>query len=189
MGRILDLLSPVVTARMRGNDHLAVEHPDVIRTGHHGERLSHLGMWHRVVVQIEAHIRRLAHRHLQALIEWIGIPRQGEQTGLFLGKGLPYREPRVTGTQTVVGLPEAPGIGLTVEVGHVDIRARGEEGVAYIANGSLDAPLLISSSHRHRPGLEAVVTGELQQRGMKADGIALAFEHGALQIIVEQDSA
>ena len=41
--------------------------------------------------------------------------------------------------------------------------------------------------HGHGARLEAVVAGELQQRGMKANGIPLAFEHGALQIVVEQD--
>ena len=35
--------------------------------------------------------------------------------------------------------------------------------------------------------LEAVVGGELEQRGMEPDGVAAAFEHDAFHVVVEQD--
>ena len=35
--------------------------------------------------------------------------------------------------------------------------------------------------------LETVMSGEIEQGGMKADGIAPPLEHGALQVVVEQD--
>ena len=48
---------------------------------------------------------------------------------------------------------------------------------------------VVAARHPHRPGLEAVVRGEREQRRVEADGVALAFEHGALEVVVEQHSA
>jgi len=69
--------------------------------------------------------------------------RQGEQTGLLLSKRLPDGKGLVLWTQTLVGLPQTPEIGLTVEVGQIDKGACGEECGAYVANGSLNSPFFI----------------------------------------------
>ena len=37
------------------------------------------------------------------------------------------------------------------------------------------------------PGLEPIVRGEGEQRRMETGGLALAFEHGALRVVVEDD--
>ena len=60
--------------------------------------------------------------------------------------------------------------------------------IADVADGPFHPALLVAAGHRHRPGFEPVVTGQGQQGGMKADRLALTLQHGALQVIVEQDS-
>ena len=87
------------------------------------------------------------------------------------------------------GLALAPEARLGVEVVQVGERARGEEAVAYVADRALDAALLVAARDRHRARLEAVVRGELQQRRVEADRVAHALEHGALEVVVQQDPA
>ena len=72
--------------------------------------------------------------------------------------------------------------------GQVAKGARGEEGVAHIANGPFNAALLIAPCYRHRSRLEPVVCGESEQGRMEADRIAMAFQHSALEIVVQEDA-
>ena len=82
----------------------------------------------------------------------------------------------------------APGLGLRVQIIQVGEGASGEEGLAHVADRALDASLLVATRHRHWARLEAVMACEREQGGMKADGVATALEHGALQIVVEGDA-
>src|SRR6185369_13473270 len=51
----------------------------------------------------------------------------------------------------------------------------------------LDAALLVAPRYGHRPWLEAVVHGECEQQRVEANRMAHALEHGALEIVVEDD--
>ncbi len=79
-------------------------------------------------------------------------------------------------------------LGLGVEVSQVAKLPGGKEAVSYETYSSLDASLLIAPCHRHRARLVAVVGGQIEQRGVKADGVADALGHRRAQIVVEQDS-
>ena len=72
-----------------------------------------------------------------------------------------------------------------VEIGKLSGR---EEIVAHIADGALDAALLVAARHRHRTRVITIMCGERDQGGMKANGVALALQHCALEIVVEQDN-
>ncbi len=63
------------------------------------------------------------------------------------------------------------------------MKERGTE----IADGTLDAPLLVTPTDRCRTRLETVVGGEREHRRMEADRIAAALEHRGFQIVVEAD--
>src|SRR5579864_6112368 len=82
----------------------------------------------------------------------------------------------------------APSLGLNIEVVEIGESAGREEVVAHIADGALDAALLVAARHRHRTRLITIMSGECDQSGMKADGIAVALQHCALEIVVEQDT-
>ena len=56
------------------------------------------------------------------------------------------------------------------------------------ADQSFRESVLIASCDRHRARFETIMSCELEQGGIKANGIALAFEHHALKIIVENGS-
>ena len=60
-----------------------------------------------------------------------------------------------------------------------------EEALANEPDESFNAALLISSRRCDGARLEAVVGGELEQRGMEPDGVATAFEHDAAHVVVE----
>src|SRR6202521_3432641 len=72
-----------------------------------------------------------------------------------------------------------------VEIGELSGR---KEVVAHITDGALDAALLVPACHRHRTRVITIMCGERDQGGMKADGIALALQHCALEIVVEQNT-
>jgi len=59
------------------------------------------------------------------------------------------------------------------------------ERLAHIPYGFLHPALLIAPGDSNGTGLEAIVAREVEQGGMKADGVAVAFQHGTLQIVVE----
>ncbi len=88
----LDLLPPIEAAGMRGDHRLTIENADVIQTGGHGERAGHAGVRDRVVVEVEAHIRRLAGRHGLDLVGRKGIAGQGQQPSLLLEERFAHRQ-------------------------------------------------------------------------------------------------
>lgn len=58
--------------------------------------------------------------------------------------------------------------------------------VADVANGALDAPLLVAPRDGHGAWLEAVVGRQLEEHGVEANRVTAALEDGALEIVVEQ---
>ena len=142
----------------------------------------------RVVVEIEAHVRRLAGRHRLDLVGREGISRQRQQALSLLGECLTDRQRFVLRAAALAGATEHPRIGLRIEVIQIVERAAGEEGIADIADRPLHAPLLVAPRHGHRAGIVMVVAGQSQQRRMEANDVAAAFKHGALEIVVERDT-
>ena len=116
------------------------------------------------------------------------IVRQRQQARRFLGEHLADRAVRFARTAPVGGQAEAPGLGLGIEVVEIGEAAGGEEGVAHVADGALDAALLVAAGDRHRTRLVAVVPGEGEQRRMEADRVAAPFQHRTLEIVVEQNA-
>lgn len=91
MGGILNPLALVVTARMAGQYLLSIDDADPVGICQHGERSPHMAVWHRVVVFIEADVRRLADRDRHLLDDRIGIVRQLHKIGGLLGKNFADR--------------------------------------------------------------------------------------------------
>ena len=90
MRAILDLGALVVAAGMAGKDLGAVDDAHLVRIGEHGERASDLGVGHRVIVEIEPNIGRLADLDGDTLDQRIGVVRQLQQSGRLLGEGLAH---------------------------------------------------------------------------------------------------
>ena len=76
----------------------------------------------------------------------------------------------------------APEKGLTIALFQSAEGTAGPEGLAYIANRSLDPTLLISRAHRAGPGQEMVVTAEFEKSRIKEDGVAAAFKTTLLRL-------
>ena len=116
-----------------------------------------------------------------------GLSGERDEVGAFFCEHLGDGTPAVLGTGALGGAGGAPRVGLVVEVVEVAESARGEEARADEADEPLDAPFLVASRRRDGARLEAVVGGELEQRGMEPDGVAAAFEHDAFHVVVEHD--
>jgi len=81
----------------------------------------------------------------------------------------------------------APGIGLGIQALEIDNLAGGKEVVADVADSPLDPAFFVATSDRDRTWVVMIVGRECKQRGIKADGIAMTFDNGTLEIIVEQN--
>ena len=159
----------------------------VSSAGAHFEGAAHVGVRDRVIVQVEAHVGCLGTRT---------TTRSSQGNGLLATRAAAAAPPRSTRarcgpvlrTRPRRRLPLAPGERLGVEVGDIREAPGGKEALANEADRPLDPALLVAAGHRHRPGLEPIPGGELEQRRMEADGIARALQHGAAKIIVKTDS-
>ena len=156
--------------------------------GQHREQALHLGVRDGIVVEVEAHIGGLAGLHRHALDERIGVVRQCQQFWRLRGKGLADAEGVLSGAAPIRRQATAPGLGLDIEVVEIGKLSGREEVVAHIADGALNAALLVAACHRHRTRVITIMCGERDQGRMKANGVALALQHCALEIVVEQDT-
>ncbi len=182
-----DDLAAVPAARMGGHDALRVEDAHQALAGHHAQGALHLGGRHRVVVEVEAHVGGLAHADRLDLFADKRRRGQAQQMVALALEGLAHAQGGVLRAGAFARVCHAPGGGLGVEVVQVGELAPGEEGVADIADAALDPPLLVAASWRHRARLVAVMPGQGQKRGVQADGIPAALEHGRLQVVVQGD--
>ena len=103
--------------------------------------------------------------------------------GALLGEDFGDGALGVLGTGALGGTGLAPLVGLVIEVVEVVESPGAEEAFAGKSDESLHPTLLISSCGRDRARLEAIVGGELEQRGMESDGVGAAFEHDATHVV------
>jgi hypothetical protein len=159
-----------------------------VRISEHGQDLPDKGKRHRIVVQVKADIGRLADRHRDMLEHRRRVGWQCQQPRSF------FIEHRADGplgliwTAPIAGWACAPGLGLGVEVVDIGEAACGEERVPDKPYGSFHAAFFVAACDRYGTRLVTIIAGKPQQGGMEADRIAASFQHGALEIIVEQDT-
>jgi hypothetical protein len=96
---------------------------------------------------------------------------------LFLEESLAHAQFARGGAEPISGLTVAPPCRLDVEIDEIDEGAGGKETLAHIPNRAFDAPLLIATRRRDGSRFKAIVASELQQRWIKANRIALPFQH------------
>jgi hypothetical protein len=105
--------------------------------------------------------------------------RERQQPRGFLGEGLADAQRVVSGALAIRRDAAAPSLGLDIEVVHIGEVASSEEAVAHIADGALDATLLISPRHSNGARFVTIMSGELDQGGVETDSIAATFQHSA----------
>src|ERR1700686_259320 len=187
MGGVLDLGALVITASMTDEDVLAVDNAHLVGIGEHGERAPHVGVGDGVIVQIEPDIGRLAGGDGHPLEQRVGVVRQLQQQGRFLGKGLANPEGVLSGAASIRRQAAAPGIGLSIEVVQIDKFAGRKEAVADVADRALHPAFLVASGGSYGTWFVTIMSGELEQGGMETDGVAVALHNNAFEIVVEDD--
>ena len=184
---VFDLLAPVERARMGSEHGGGVEDAHGLERGRNGEGATDVVVGDRIIVSIEPDIGCLGGRDRDAFLAREGVVGERDEVGTLLGEDVGDGALGVLGAGAVNGAGVAPLIGLDIEVVEVAEAPRLEKTSANKADEPFHPTLLISSGRCDRAWLEAVVSGEFEQRGMEPNGIATAFEHDALHIVVEQD--
>lgn len=130
-----------------------------------------MGVWHGVVVEVEADVRRLVHRHGHALAQRELVAGKRQQLGALGFEGLAHAQGAVLDPPPIGGRAQAPSPSLRVEVVQAGELAPGEKAVADVADVAFHPTLLVAARRGHRARLEAVVAGQGQQRRVEADGV------------------
>src|SRR5215467_8084947 len=86
-----------------------------------------------------------------------GVVRQRQQLGRFLGEGFANRDLLFFGTRPIGRDAVTPVLGLAIEIIEIAELARGEEAVAHITDGTLDAALLVAACHCDRTRREVIM--------------------------------
>jgi hypothetical protein len=147
-----------------------------------------MAVWDRIVVEVEADIGRLADRDRDAFQQRCRVVRQSQQSRRFVGEYLADSALGFVRAAPVGGRTVAPVVGLGVQIVETGEAAGGEECVTHIADGSFHAALLVAAPDRDGPEFVTVVPGKTQQCRVEPDRLATAFQHRALQIVVQQDT-
>ena len=138
-----------------------------------------------VVVQIEAHVGRFPDVHFPSLIAREGVFSEWPESGAVAFQRLGDRMPSVFRPRSLERERRRPLVCLAIDILEARERPSGDEVVADVAYGSLNAPLLIASVRCDRPRFVAVVSCECQKLLVEADRIADAIEDHAREIIVK----
>src|SRR5260221_4750629 len=73
------------------------------------------------------------------------------------------------------------------EGGYDAVRRYARRAGANVSNCTFDPTFFISPGDGYRTRLKSIASSKLEQGGMKADDVTLALQHGAFEIIVEDD--
>ena len=141
---------------MAGEDVRAVGDAHLMRVSEHGQNAPDMRVRDRIVVEVEADIRRLADRDRDALEQRRRVVRQSQQSRRFVGEYL---------ADSALGFGSraiAPSIGLGVEIVEIGEVAGSEERVTYVPYGSFHAAFLITACDRDGPRFVAIMPGKTQ---------------------------
>ena len=187
MGGVLDDGAGVVAAHMARHLRAAVEDAHGGRIGEQRDGAPHERVRQRVLIAVEGEVRLLARARRADQRGLERVRGHGQQHALLLGEDRGDGLVALLGMAPLVRDRVAPVRELRVEIVEVAERARGEEGVAQVLDLPLDLALFVGARRRAGPGREVIVPGELEEARMKVNRAALAIEHRALEIVVDQD--
>ena len=134
MRGIFDLRALVVAAWVTREHRSAIDDAYLARIGEHRQHASDKSVRHRIIIPVEADIRRLAHRCRDALEQWCRIVGQCQQAGSFLGEDLADRSVRFSRAYSVGSGANALCLGLAIEIVDILESPGGEEAVTHITN-------------------------------------------------------
>ena len=149
---------------------------------------AHCSGGNRVVVEIEAHVDGLVRFSGCHQIGFQGVGWKGQQSSFFFFEDSGDGARAIAGPGPTVSDLIPPAAGLVIEVGQGGKGAGGKERGANVLDSSFHASFFISPSHMTGPGGEMVVSGQLQQPGMKANGVAAALQNYAFKVVVKESS-
>ena len=183
---VLELLASIVGARVTGDLARPIEHAHERLGCDDGEHLAHMRVRDGVIVSVEADVRGFAGGDRSHEIGGRRMLGQRKQASALLGERIADDAfVEVGGDEPGALNAIDPRVELGVEVVDGSEGSGGEEGFAKVAHAPLDASFLVAARDGAGLWCEVVVTGQLENAWMKANKLAFALEHGALEIVVE----
>jgi hypothetical protein len=132
------------------------------------------------------HIDGLAGAHL---LDPIRVERaERQQAGLLFGESLRHGARAIVGPAALVRYFIAPRWRLAIALRQCGKDTACPEGIPYIPNSPFHAAFLISRPHLARTWREVVVSREFQQPRVEMNLVPAAFQYGAFEIVVQDNS-
>jgi hypothetical protein len=145
-------------------------------------------MRHRIIVQVEPDIGPLADLDGHPLHHRVRIVPLPQQSRRFLGEDLANAASLVFRAAPLGSHAAAPGVGMGVEIVQIGECTGGEERVPDEPSGFFHATFFIATRDGDGTRFKPVIRGEVEQRRVEADCVALPLQHGTAQIVVQYDS-
>ncbi len=144
---------------------VTIDHADGRFRGHEREWFPDERVRDGVIVAVEANVGRLARGdglHVARVERMLG---QRQEALLLVGEGLGDGAGGVSGNATTVDDAIDPGVELLIEIRKGRERARREEGLAEVADPSLDAALFVAARDADGGGSEVIGSTSSRMRG------------------------
>src|SRR5271157_3375810 len=144
--RVFDLLVAIPAALVGCDRFRTIENPQRTQRGCYSEGLAHECMGYGVIIEIEAHVGRLADFHMGYLVGWEWLLGQRQQLGLLFGEGVADSFGALFGQGPVASNTDHPHFGLLIQIIDISECSACKETIADESDRPLDATLLVSSS-------------------------------------------
>lgn len=184
MGGVDDVVAPPLVARVARDLVGAEVHRDLGGGGFEREGAPHVGRRDAVEVAREGDAPERARTHGADDAGVVGLPWQGREERGFLGEhvdGPPTRSAVLSHVGDLVE-PDAHGAVGLFEGGE---GAAGEEALLEVLGGVLDAALLVGAVGGAGDGLEAIVSGEVEEAWVEPHVGADVGKDDAAEVVVE----
>src|SRR5262245_12145320 len=182
--QLMPIEGPSMTSDFGG----AVQNPHQ-RVGRHQRQLATYGFWRdRVIVAIETDIDgfRCPHGYDQVGAE--GMQRVWQQAWALFGESLFHRAAVISRPRPLMRDLVTPSQRLPVALGQRSEAPARPKRIPNIANRSFHPALLIRGTDLAGTCDKVIMRAQFQQTGMKVDLIAAALQHGAAEIVIEDDA-
>ena len=112
-----------------------------MQRGCHSEGLAHEGVGYGVIIEIEAHVGRLADFYMGYLVGWERLLGQRQQLGLLLGESVADSLGALFGQGSVASNTDHPHRSLLIQVIDISECSTSKEAIADESDRPLDASL------------------------------------------------
>jgi hypothetical protein len=185
------ICAAVVAAPVAGEHLCTVDDAYLVRIGEYGQDPPDTGIRHRIVVQVEADIRRLTNRHRDTPTcssTGSGLFGTASRRGLSSSDTARTVRSGWSGQRRSAASPVHQAVAWALRSSR-SVKVHAAKNASRTYRMALSTrPFSFAACYRYWAWFVTIVSGKAQQGRMEAARIAAPFQHGALEIVVEQDT-